>query len=40
MRLLWAEKDFQEWIDAQAVGLQYYFDADDAQWLVDQLEDG
>ncbi|MDE2836891.1 MAG: hypothetical protein OXL97_05195 [Chloroflexota bacterium] len=38
MRLLWGEKDFQEWLDAQAVGLRYYFTPDDAQWLVDQLE--
>ena len=40
MRNLWAQNDFQRWIDAQAVELQYYFDANDAQWLVDQLEDG
>lgn len=39
MRQLWAENDFQRWIDAQTLGLQYYFDAGDAQWLVDQLED-
>ena len=38
MRELWAQNDFQAWIDAQAVGMQYYFTPDDAQWLVDQLE--
>ncbi len=39
MRELWAQNDFQEWIDAQAFGMLYYFTTDDAQWLVDQLED-
>ena len=38
MRELWAQNDFQAWVDAQSTGLQYYFTADDAQWLVDQLE--
>ena len=38
MRELWAQNDFQEWIDAEALGLVYYFTVDDAQWLVDQLE--
>lgn len=39
MRELWAQNDFQVWIDAQALALMYYFTADDARWLVDQLED-
>ncbi|MCY4581913.1 MAG: peptidylprolyl isomerase [Chloroflexi bacterium] len=39
MRELWAQNDFQEWIDAQAFGMLYYFTTDDARWLVDQLED-
>lgn len=39
MRELWAQNDFQQWVDSQAVGLLYSFTADDAQWLVDQLED-
>ncbi len=38
MRELWAQNDFQTWIDEQTVALQYYFTPDDAQWLVDQLE--
>ncbi len=39
MRDLWAQNDFQTWIDMQTVGLQFYFTPDDSQWLVDQLED-
>ena len=39
MRELWAQNDFQALIDSQTVGLLYYFTGDDAQWLVDQLED-
>ena len=39
MRELWAQNDFQAWIDEQTVALQYYFTQDDARWLVDRLED-
>ena len=38
MRELWAQNDFQEWVDGKSLGLQYYFTADDARWLVEQLE--
>lgn len=38
MRELWAQNDFQAWIDTQTTSLQFYFTSDDAQWLVDQLE--
>ena len=38
MRELWAQNEFQAWVDGQSVGLEYYFTSDDAQWLVDQLE--
>lgn len=38
MRELWAQNDFQAWIDAQTTSLEFDFTSDDAQWLVDQLE--
>ena len=38
MRGLWAQNEFQGWVDGHSAGLQYYFTPDDAQWLVDQLE--
>lgn len=38
MRELWAQNEFQAWIDTQALSLQFYFTPDDARWLVDQLE--
>ena len=39
MRELWAQNDFQAWIDAQTTSLEFDFTLDDTQWLVDQLED-
>ena len=38
MRELWAQNDFQAWVDGKSAGLRYYFDADDARWLVERLE--
>ena len=38
MRTLWGQNDFQGWMEEQTAELQYDFNADDAAWLLGQVE--